>query len=242
MDKGRGIRGLAGRTRAFVQARPRTQKVTALGAVALLATAPFGGLREVEPSPPTSVQVGQTFRLGPFEVEVRKARTTTDLSGVVPGGEPEPGRQFLLLDLEVTNAGDRMEYAHVLRRALELPDAAIIDDPATGFDDPTTYITADSSRLTELQAGLSYPVTVIYQQERGWRASELRIDVTGLEWVDEEADFLSLDPFRWRETSWRPPAYAIEVPVTELAPQPYVPSDPSTWDDPPAPDPIRAIP
>ena len=57
----------------FARARPRTQQAGALAGLALLVSAPFGGLLRRRRAGTRVVHAGTPFEVGPFEVVVNRA-------------------------------------------------------------------------------------------------------------------------------------------------------------------------
>lgn len=209
MEKARGIRGLAGRTRAFVQGRSRAQKVSALGAVALLATAPFGGLEAVEQPRAEEVDPGRSFRLGPHEITVDRARTVPDLGDV---HRPElDGAQLLVFVIEVENVTDRYEYVQTLRRSLSVAKGADLAGNDDGQLAPTILHLADGESLSYLNPDVPVELAVIFEQRLGWSGPDATLTFQPIEF--EEEDDQELDDEAWVVDETGAPAIQVTVPV-----------------------------
>lgn len=207
MNKPRGARSLAGSVGSFVKGRPRAQKVTTLGAVALLVTAPFGGLKQVESPPPESAQVREPFRVGPYDVTVRRARTLPTLE---PAYEPAEGNQLLVFVVEVENLTDRSEFVHTFKTVLSVDDGDVLEEDGQQLQPEIRHL-EDGETIPYLNPDVPVELALIYEQPLGWDGREVSLGFQ--EMVLQEVDPFTLDPDAWL-VSDGPPAVEVRVPVT----------------------------
>lgn len=184
----RGVRGLAGRATS----RATGKHWAAVGAgVLLLVTAPFGGLRAAADPAASSLHAGKEFRLGPYDVTVRKVVTVADLA---PGLRPETdGDRLVAIVGKVRNPGTRPEYAGTLTGAVRLRGAGVV-----GTVRPTLLSYDDGQRISTINPGLTYEVAIVFEQAAGWQEQQVRLDVERLDFVHE--DPLTLDADFWLAT------------------------------------------
>ncbi|HEX7738200.1 MAG TPA: hypothetical protein VF426_00980 [Marmoricola sp.] len=191
-------RGRAGRLTSaattFVVKRPRSQKLGALAGVALLVTAPFGGLRSAADVPPEHVSVDKPLMVGPFRFTFVKAVTVSDLE---PAAKPsvEGGRLFVI-EARVSNPGERPEPVIELTRALTVQDAGVAPDTDGSAATPDMYDVDDSTTLSgSINPGVSYLVALVWDQQPGWTGDHARLRIARQEYRDK--DPLTLDDHTW---------------------------------------------
>lgn len=208
MQNQRGIRGLAGRARGFVAQRPRAQKVTAVGGLALLATAPFGGLQAEPPAPPTALVAGKTAHLGPLDVTVEKVVTVGDLGEVVK--KNKAGDRLLAVVAKVHNPDTQPHTPLLVADVLHVDGGGHLDQPGLpGDPKPVAFLMDDGTDGTfdPVNPGDTREIAFLYDQPAGWKQQDVTVKLTGYVWVTH--DPLTLGNEQW----WTPPG----PPETEAA-------------------------
>jgi hypothetical protein len=172
--------------RSWLRSRPRGQRAGALAGVALLVSAPFGGLEAVPPPPLAAIEVEQPFDVGPFEVTVRRVVSVPDLE---PIARPERRRNRLLgIVAEVHNLTDRPEYLTLLPDSLTARGAGV-----TGRE-PELFVVSDGTRPSMLNPGMSEEMVIVLEHQPGL-GETLRLDVLGFTFVEDSV--LTLDEDYW---------------------------------------------
>ncbi len=185
--------GRRARVRSFVQARPRSQRLAAVVAVALLLTAPFGGLEQAKTPEPDAAPVGKAFQIGPFDVTVEKAFTL----GSLTGDEPEPdGKRFLVVRAVVSNPGTRPEYLSYLTEVLAVKHGGVVFEE--GSRRAQALFVKDASSIGEMNPGLTYELALVFPQRAGWTRQDITLEIGGTNFVHE--DPLTLDGDFWLPT------------------------------------------
>jgi hypothetical protein len=193
-EAGESRRGLS-RARALVRRTNGRQRLGAGVAAALLLTAPFGGLEAAETPGPARLAAGKAFAVGPYDVTIRKVVTVGDLA---PAIEPEQeGGRLLVLSGTVTNPGDRPEFATLLTRAFTVTGGAVVV-PEGGRSAARLISVEDGQGISTINPGLTYEVAIVFEQEPGWTAQQVTVEVDGYEYLEE--DPLTLDPKSWLDT------------------------------------------
>ncbi|QCH23803.1 hypothetical protein [Mycobacteroides salmoniphilum] len=128
--------------------------------LAVLATAGFGGLDEVDKTPQT-FDLGKPFDNGEFTITVHKASLLPEITGgEAVLAKEKPGRMYLAVVAEVTNDADR---ADVVANQFALRDVADVQGPfGTHSEDPSVYRIEDGSNLILLQPDLTEKVAVVW--------------------------------------------------------------------------------
>jgi hypothetical protein len=195
-DAPRGrARTLASAAAGFVIARPRRQKVGAVVVVALLVSAPFGGLRQAPPPAPKAVGIDRPLMIGPFRFTFVKAVTVADLAPTV--SPSTPGGRLFVIEAQVSNSGGRPERLNTLTQALTVRGAGISEldgSPAT----PRAYSVKDGTDLSgggSMNPGSSYLVALVWDQAPGWTGDRAHLRVGRLEY--REHDPLTLSDKTW---------------------------------------------
>ncbi len=195
-DAPRGrTRALASTAAGFVLARPRRQKIGAVVVVALLVSAPFGGLRKAPPPAPEVVGIDRPLMVGPFRFTFVKAVTVADLAPVVRPSTP--GGRLFVVEAQVSNPGTRPERLITLTQALTVQGAGIANihgSPTT----PRAYYVKDGTDLSgggSMNPGTSYLVALVWDQAPGWSGDRAHLRVGRLEY--RERDPLTLSDKSW---------------------------------------------
>lgn len=185
--------GRRARVRTFMQARPRSQRLAAVVGVALLLTAPFGGLEPATTPKAQTAPVGKPFRIGPFDVTVEKAFTL----GSISGDEPEPdGKRFLVVRALVSNPGTRPEFLSNLTEVLAVKHGGVVFDDGTSR--AQSLFVEDASSISEMNPGLRYELALVFPQRAGWTRQDITVEIGGTDFVHE--DPLTLDGDFWLPT------------------------------------------
>ena len=193
-DAGESRRGIS-RARALVRRTNGRQRVGAGVAAALLVTAPFGGLDAVQAPGPDKLVPGKAFKVGPYDVTIRKAVTVGDLA---PSIEPEQeGGRLLALTGKVTNPGDRPEFGILVTRALTIKGGGVVV-PGSGRAAARLISIEDGQDISVINPGLTYEVAIVFEQEPGWTEQPVTVEVDGYQYMEE--DPLTLDPKSWLDT------------------------------------------
>jgi hypothetical protein len=139
----------------------------------------------------SSVRAGKVFRVGPYEMTVRRIVTVADLA---PDTLPEKaGDRLVAIVGTVRNPGTRPEYGVTLTGALRLRDAGVVSTVR-----PMLLSYADAQSISTINPGLTYEVAIVYEQAAGWSERRVRLDVERLDFVHE--DPLTLDADFWLAT------------------------------------------
>lgn len=127
---------------------------------AILTTAGFGGLDQVDKTPQTFV-VGEPFDNGEFTITVHRASLVQQIAG---GGsvvaKQKPGRMYLGVLADITNQQDSPDVATSMFVLSKVPDAQNPVIPNEGV--PVIYRVSDGSQLNLLQPGLTEKVAVVW--------------------------------------------------------------------------------
>ena len=169
-----------GRVRRFLSRRSGAQRIGALAAVAVLLTAPFGGLAEAEDDV-EPLTLGDTYDIGPFEVRLDQA-LPPDLE---PALLTDPGRRVLVLDVTVTNPTDRAESVGLLTQAWGGDGTGAV--PWSDEDSPRLRAVSvnDATAAQPLQPINWMLLGLVLQQESAWRPEDLRL-VYGFPFVEDD--------------------------------------------------------
>jgi len=195
-DAPRGrARRVASSAAGFVVARSRTEKVGALVAIALLVSAPFGGLHRQPSPPPAHVAFGKAIDVGPFAFTYLKAVTVGDLGSAA--SPSIPGGRLFVIEARIANPGNRPEPATLLTSVFSVAGAGVPDvsgAPAT----PQMIDVKDGTSIGWINPGSSYTIALVWDQAPGWRGSRASVRIGGL--VYRATDPLTLDPDSWWQT------------------------------------------
>ena len=180
-------RGVLARARGFVTSRPTSQRVGGGVAVALLASAPFGGLAgPAEPGIGT-IALGRPMMVGPYEVVIDKVVELPDLE---PAVSPSPSERVVVLDTHVTLTGDRPEYAVTLTKNVSIAGGGV-----KVVEAPQLYFVEDATRMSSFNPGLTYRLALTFVTSGPWQGDEVRVRSTLVEFRAE--DKATLDPDAW---------------------------------------------
>ena len=179
------------------------------GAVVLLVSGLFGGLRDAPVEAAEPLVVGRAHDAAPFTLTVERARWTSDLGEI---GKTERGR-YLVVIVKVRTDADRSVDLSVLQQALALKDlagmyAAMGGDKIVPSEKakPSVYVLADGTRMSALTPGLTYELAYVWEQRQSeplpaelsvasrshtWRQSSLDDQMN---WFDETIDAVGTVP------------------------------------------------
>jgi len=174
--------------------RSGAQRIGAIAAVAVLLTAPFGGLAEAEDDV-EPLTLGDTYDLGPFEVRLDQVLSLPDLE---PALFTDPGRRVLVLDVTVTNPTDRAESVGLLTQAWGGDGTGAV--PWSDEDSPRLRAVSvnDATELSPsepINPGQTVRLVLVLQQESAWRPEDLRLELYGFPFVEDDPG--TLDPNQW---------------------------------------------
>ncbi len=193
-EAGESRRGIF-RARALARRTNGRQRLGAGVAAALLVTAPFGGLEAAEAPGPAKLVPAKSFKVGPYDVTIRKVVTVGDLA---PSIEPEQeGGRLLVLVGEVTNPGDRPEFATLVTDAFTVKGGDVVV-PGAGRSAGRLVSVEDGQSISAVNPGLTYDVAIVFEQEPGWTEQSVTVEVDGYDYLEE--DPLTLDPKSWLDT------------------------------------------
>ncbi|HKY58923.1 MAG TPA: hypothetical protein VJL80_12860 [Aeromicrobium sp.] len=194
---------LAGVRRALAQ-RSRREKTVGLAAVALVASAPFGGLDRAGETPPAALDLGAAVAVGPYDVTFVRAYRAKEFAGsqVEPWEAPPvtssaEARRLLVLEVDVTNDGKRPEYAHVLTKAVALRGAAKTDSFGGPSADPKLVYRTDGSAVSTVSPGMTHRLALLFEQSSRTRSPRATIAVTRLVYVGKGGLASNLDEDYW---------------------------------------------
>lgn len=127
---------------------------------AILATAGFGGLDQVDKTPQSFV-IGEPFDNGEFSITVHKASLVKQIVG---GGsvvaKQKPGRMYLGVLADITNQQHSPDVASSMFKIPEISDA---QNPVISTGSvPAIYRVSDGSLMNLLQPGLTERVAVVW--------------------------------------------------------------------------------
>jgi hypothetical protein len=184
------------RVRDFVANRSATQRLGVVGAVLVLATAPFGGLRSASEQDVVPLELGQRIDIGPFYVTLDSVTNVGDLSPAVEA--PEDGSRLLVIRIEVSNHTDRAELATLVPDAFggEHTGAVaweITDDPLRVFDRNDAVEVPGSDYVNP---GQTYEWALVLKQRPDTDLDRVELEVYGYTFESEDT-VTTLDPDRW---------------------------------------------
>lgn len=181
------------------------------GAVVLLVSGLFGGLREAPVEAAESLVVGRAHESEPFTLTIERARWTSDLGEI---GKTERGR-YLIVIVKVRTDADRSVDLSVLQEAIALKGlagtyAAMGGDKVVPSEKakPSVYVLADGTRMSALTPGLTYELAYVWEQSSNepvpaeltvasrshtWRQSSLDDQMN---WFDETVDAVGTVPVK----------------------------------------------
>ena len=193
----------------WLQARSIRQMLLMAGAVLLLASGLFGGLREAPAEAAVPLVVAKPHEAAPFTITIERARWTSDLGEIA---KTDRGR-YLIVIAKVRTDADRSVDLSVLTEALALRDtpgiyAAMRDEKVVPSEkaSPSVYVLADGSRMSQLVPGLTYELVYVWEQREAepvpatlkvatrshtWRQSSLDDQMN---WFDETIDAVGTVP------------------------------------------------
>ena len=195
---------LAGARRTLAQ-RSRKEKTAGVAALALIASAPFGGLDQAGEEPAEGLRLNDTVTIGPYAVTFLRAYRVKQFAGrQVPEWSADPfkpsdeSRQLLVLEVDVTNDGKRPEYAHVLTKAVSISGAAKVDSfsgPPAGR--PELIYRADRSNVSTLNPGMTHRLALVVEQPARAQARRATVAIRELTYVGKGGLASNLDEDYW---------------------------------------------
>jgi len=185
-----------GRVRTFVANRSVPQRLGVLGAVLVLATAPFGGLRSASEQDVEPLQLDQRIDIGPFFVTIRSVKQVTDLPPVL---EADGVSRFLVIRAEITNHTDRAESNHLVTAAFSGKHTGALPFEEDGdevrphvFDIDDAGDVPDSEMVNPDQ---TYNYAYVLRQSPDTDLEALLLAVTGYRFQADDPS--TLDPDEW---------------------------------------------
>jgi hypothetical protein len=196
--------GRLGRVRNAIAARSRKEKGAGVAAIALVLTAPFGGLAGVADEPPRPLTVDRPVAIGPFRVTFLRAYRVPQFLGTqVQEWEGAPlkptvaSHRILVVEADVVNAGQRPEFAHVLTKAVSIRGAAKVDGYGGPTSRPELIYRADGSSPGELNPGLTHRMALIVEQPATATASTVTLSVVRMTYIGKGGGASNLDEDYW---------------------------------------------
>jgi hypothetical protein len=188
-----GPRG--GRVRSFVGQRSAPTKLGFLGAAAVLATAPFGGLESAPEQDVARLELGQRIDVGPFDLTLEKVSQVGDLE---PAISPETkGTKLLTLTVQITNHTDRAESSSLAVQAIGGDHTGGVPWEGEETIQARAFDVDDASRFdTEyVNPGQTYTLALVFQQDPETDLDRVELTVYG--YYFQAVDPQTLDPDRW---------------------------------------------
>jgi hypothetical protein len=195
-----------GRVRSFVGSRSASQRIGAVAVLAVLVTAPFGGL-EQHRGYEAELQLGHRYDLGPFYLTLDKVVTVPDLK---PAIKPQKkGDRLLVIEITVTNhIDDEFPISSVVGaiggdhtgavpwpKDVEFAEENGTEPPTT--PEPKVFNVADTSEMAgeAFNPGQTYQLAVVVEQAPGWDPADFSLTILGLVHRDEDPTTLSADGY-----------------------------------------------
>jgi hypothetical protein len=179
--------------REVVARRSVPTKIGLLGALLVLATAPFGGLESAPAQEVQPLRLGQRIDIGPFYLTLE---TVTQLDDLEPAVSPEPGNKLLVLKVEVTNHTDRAEYSSLAVQAIGGDHTGGVPWEGEDTIEPQVFNVDDAGRFSEhVNPGQTYTLALVLQQDPETDLDQLELTVYG--YYFQAVDPQTLDPDRW---------------------------------------------
>jgi hypothetical protein len=184
--------------------RSRKEKVAGFAALALLASAPFGGLSPAGDEPPEAIRLNQAVTIGPYEVtflrgyRVEQFRGTTVAEWAAAPFKPSAAsRRLLVLEVDVANRGKRPEYAHVLTQAVSIQEAAKVDSFRGPTSRPALLYRSDRSDASVLNPGLTHRLALVVEQPTAVRSPRATVAISEMTYVGKGGLASNLDEDYW---------------------------------------------
>ena len=184
--------------------RSRKEKTVGVAALALVASAPFGGLGPAGEEPVHGLRLNNTVTIGPYDVTFLRAYRVKQFVGTqVPEWSASPfkpsdeSRQLLVLEVDVANGGKRPEYAHVLTKAVSIRGAAKVDSFGGPTARPGLIYRADRSDASILNPGMTHRLALVVEQPARVRTPRATVAVRELMYVGKGGLASNLDEDYW---------------------------------------------
>jgi hypothetical protein len=179
--------------RRFFADRSGVQRVGVLAAVAVLLTAPFGGLAKAQDDPET-LELEHTYDIGQFEVRLDNVVSLGDLA---PAVVPDPGLRLLVLDVAVTNPNDEAQPIEDLTKTWSGKATGAVpwgEDEAPRL---RAFTVDDATELDPgemVNPGQTMRVALVLQQVADWDPAGLSLELY--------ASHFKEDPFTLSDGYW----------------------------------------
>lgn len=163
------------------------------GAVILLVSGLFGGMRRATPaSTIVTLVADKSHQAAPFTITVERARWTSDLGAA---GKTERGR-FLLVIARIRTKEKLSIGSDVLSQYMRLRDVKGLyvdtlgdDTVASSRARPQVFSVDDSTRLTTIPAGLTFEAAFVWEQSAATPVPDaLTVQVRHLTWRQSTID------------------------------------------------------
>ena len=194
---------LSGMRRTVAQ-RSRKEKVAGVAALALVASAPFGGLDPAGDEPTNGLRLNDKVTVGPYDVTFLRAYRVNQFAGtqvpewsVSPFKPSDESRQLLVLEVDVANGGKRPEYAHVLTKAVSIGGAAKVDSYGGPTARPGLIYRADRSNASILNPGMTHHLALVVEQPVRVQAQRATVAIRELMYVGKGGLASNLDEDYW---------------------------------------------
>jgi hypothetical protein len=177
--------------RHYVASRSASQRVGVVAVVALLLTAPFGGLRSNDSGLYSRLQLGHRYDLGLFYLTIDKVETLSDLSPAVK--VKKKGDRIFVVEYTVTNRTDEPVGMNQVIDAVgadhtggvpwsdDVADALQFGSPPPTEPEPRLFNVADASDMSDevVNPGIDYQVAEVIEQGPGWDPDDLVVYLNG---------------------------------------------------------------
>jgi hypothetical protein len=177
-----------------VGGRSTTQKIGVVAVLAVLVTAPFGGLGKAHTDDAATIRLGTRYDIGPFYLTIDKVETLGDLA---PSVSPTGRNRLLVIEVDVRNHSYRAESADLVVQAVGGTGTGAVPWPDQKDISVRTFDVADGSEVgTEtINPGQSYQLALVVQQAPDWQPGHFALSLAGYEF--EHDDPTALDPNEW---------------------------------------------
>lgn len=183
------------RARELASGSSATQRIGAVAAVLVLATAPFGGWRSASAERTQDLELGQRYDIGAFDVTVEKVSQVPDLA---PALSPAEGLRILAVRVTVTNTSGRAELAAQVEEAFSGTGTRAVPWPEQTEPQLRILDVEDANDVPPgeyVNPGVTYEWVLALQQRPDADLDTLELAITGYHF--REIDPQTLDPNIW---------------------------------------------
>lgn len=176
-----------GRAAQFVRERGGGQIGLFIASLAVLVSAPFGGLQEVETPGASQVAVGEVIGMGPLDLTVRGAASVPKIgTGYTKIRPSVKGNRILAVVVDVRNPTNVPIYATALEDAVRVVGGGVLPGGPDGKVSavPVMSYLADHSQPGIFNPGLTATVVLAFEHTPG-SAEELTMLVCGYDFIEE---------------------------------------------------------